>query len=552
MGQKIDPITGLFTLLSLLILVGSILFVPEQLQLRSEEPRRAIVAMEMIFSGDFLKPQLNGWPYYNKPPLFSWVLAVFMKVFNSFDEWVVRLPGLLAFVITGGLIFRVSASRMNAQAALFGSLFFLTGGEILFYGLVMAGQIDLFFTLLTFLQMMTLYLGLVGAPGGQARYLLWSAFFLALGTLTKGLPSIAFHVLTLLGWAIANRSLKPLWKWEHLAGMVIWLFVVGGYFFWYHHSGGEAWIYLINLYKEASQKSGLEGSWSDVVQNFIEFPFLFLKSMLPWSIMLVLLFLKRIRNTLWKHSLGKFSLVFIGANILLYWSANYISLRYIYPFLPFLAIILGLVVDHGFRWRPMRLLHYLVLLLIILPPLGFAAIPLLDLGILVSHYGWKLAIIALSGALLLFSQKKWKDKQVFIGVLAIVLIKVYSIWIYYPQRAADDRNDNLYGQVIQYLPIIGTSPVGLYGDPLDVVRDASIGPLKFGEVAFQEAMQVSFQHIYYIERHREEIMPFHSTMIPDYIYLARRDDVVDLPVTILYSFVDDWKNQPLVLCTLSR
>jgi 4-amino-4-deoxy-L-arabinose transferase-like glycosyltransferase len=49
-------------------------------ELRGEEPRRAIVAMEMDITGEYVVPKINGWNYYNKPPLFNWVLAGLFQI----------------------------------------------------------------------------------------------------------------------------------------------------------------------------------------------------------------------------------------------------------------------------------------------------------------------------------------------------------------------------------------------------------------------------------------------------------------------------------------
>ncbi|MEO0338168.1 MAG: hypothetical protein AAF242_03045, partial [Bacteroidota bacterium] len=46
------------------------------MDLRGEEPRRALVAWEMIQSGNYWQPRIQDWPYYNKPPIFNWMLAL--------------------------------------------------------------------------------------------------------------------------------------------------------------------------------------------------------------------------------------------------------------------------------------------------------------------------------------------------------------------------------------------------------------------------------------------------------------------------------------------
>ena len=76
--------------------------------LRAEEPRRAVVAQEMVFTGDFIVPHVGGWHYYNKPPLFNWVLAGLFKLFGSFSEVLVRLPGLVGLFLSAFFLYRMS------------------------------------------------------------------------------------------------------------------------------------------------------------------------------------------------------------------------------------------------------------------------------------------------------------------------------------------------------------------------------------------------------------------------------------------------------------
>ena len=44
--------------------------------LKWEEPRRCLVAMEMIERGDYLVPHLHGRPYFNKPPMQNWLIVL--------------------------------------------------------------------------------------------------------------------------------------------------------------------------------------------------------------------------------------------------------------------------------------------------------------------------------------------------------------------------------------------------------------------------------------------------------------------------------------------
>lgn len=66
--------------------------------LHLEEPRRALVAMEMLYSGEWVHTTIHGAPYYNKPPLFNWVLAGGYRLFGI-HEWVSRAVTVISHLI---------------------------------------------------------------------------------------------------------------------------------------------------------------------------------------------------------------------------------------------------------------------------------------------------------------------------------------------------------------------------------------------------------------------------------------------------------------------
>ena len=47
-----------------------------------DEGRHVGVAWEMMRSGDWLTPTLNGLPFFHKPPLFYWITAGSMSLFG--------------------------------------------------------------------------------------------------------------------------------------------------------------------------------------------------------------------------------------------------------------------------------------------------------------------------------------------------------------------------------------------------------------------------------------------------------------------------------------
>lgn len=473
-----------------------------------------------------------------------------MQIFGSFDEWVIRLPGQVSFVLTAVAVYLFCKESLGKPTALTAAFFLLTGGEVLFYGLTIAGQIDLFYMLIVFLHIACLYAGL--RSGNRWQWILLSYLFLSLGVLTKGLPSFAFHGLTLIAWAIYTRSLRWIWHWSQLGGGILTLLLVGGFFYGYHVQGGDAWIYVINLFKEASIKSGLEASIGKVLINALNFPFSFLKIMLPWSLLLGILVFKRCRNGVLSGSADvTFVLVFLALNVLPYWFAGHLSLRYLYPFLPFMAIVLAYLATKHIHWSVnLRFFDYFIFGLIGLATIGFIAARLAPSYTGIDYYAWKLFFVIMMSIGLGVVWWHVPSKRIATSILLMAMLKLCSNWIYYPIRYADEQSYSLEMEVDRFFEYTQGAPVMLFGHPEVFVSDASIGPLTFDEVVFEGPMPLSYQHPYYIEKRQGQIMEFHTEMRPGTYYLARADDVKDKNIQILYSFIDDWQRRPLVLCTL--
>src|SRR3954466_11120259 len=105
-----EPSVGFTIQLVVLVLVATAWF--GSLELRGlfvpDEGRYAEIPREMLASGDWVTPRLNGVPYFEKPPLVYWCVAVSQQVFGL-SEWSVRLvPALFGL---WGVLFTYTAAR---------------------------------------------------------------------------------------------------------------------------------------------------------------------------------------------------------------------------------------------------------------------------------------------------------------------------------------------------------------------------------------------------------------------------------------------------------
>ena len=121
-------IASLFVLLYLMPLSVRPLFIPD-------ETRYAEVPREMIATGDWMVPHLNGLRYFEKPVMGYWLTALSLKVFGE-NNLAVRLPSALAAGITMLLILLLcSASGASGPfISWLAALIFMTSGGVALIG----------------------------------------------------------------------------------------------------------------------------------------------------------------------------------------------------------------------------------------------------------------------------------------------------------------------------------------------------------------------------------------------------------------------------------
>jgi len=102
---------------------------------KADESRYAEIPREMVASGDWITPRLNGFKYFEKPPLQYWATAAFFELFGDKD-WAARLwaaltgfAGVLLVLAAGNRLFRPPAGYF-AAAVLAGSPLYVVLGQV--------------------------------------------------------------------------------------------------------------------------------------------------------------------------------------------------------------------------------------------------------------------------------------------------------------------------------------------------------------------------------------------------------------------------------------
>lgn len=396
-----------------------------------EEPRRAIVAMEMMEAGNLWVPLQLGEYYYFKPPIYNWLIILSVTLFDTWEEWAVRIPSVLSFIGLGGLVYWVGKRHHSREMGLFAALFFMISIDILFYFSLLA-EIDLFYSLITFGVLSAL---LHFSNTQRYGWMYLSAYLLsAIGFLTKGMPSIVFLGLGILFTCYHHQQWKKLFHPLHFISGILFLGIIGGYFLYYGQFN-DPLDFLEGIWTQSSQRTVVEHSWTRFLSHVIVFPVDLFKNTLPASIILLFYFQKSNWKIIKNHPFLKYSLGILAVQLLLYWVSPGAKQRYIYmlyPFVIYLSTGIYIHIKKSHQW-----LNYLSMVLTTLLLIGGIGLYAFGKNYLPFPLGWPSLLSVLLGLALvgLLRQKKWPT--VVITVLAVAALRIVFNLVVLPQRASD-------------------------------------------------------------------------------------------------------------------
>ena len=231
----------LLCLIGLVVMLGNLsypLFEPD-------ESRYAQIAQEMIASGDWVTPTLEGKPYLDKPPLLYWLTALSFKTFGA-GEMAARLPCAVSALLTVFALYALGRSLVGARAAWCGAVLLLLCG-----GFVLSGRfllMDSLLTLFTTVSMLCMYEA-QRDPRSRVGWWLISGIACGLGVLAKGPIAVVLCVPPLVAarWLDESSRAVRVRHWVAFGAPIFllaipWFVAISavqtefsGYFFWKHH-----------------------------------------------------------------------------------------------------------------------------------------------------------------------------------------------------------------------------------------------------------------------------------------------------------------------------
>src|SRR5215472_5307033 len=186
-----------------------------------DEPRYAAIARNMLQSGDYITPRLNGETWFEKPVLYYWLGALGYKIFGL-NERGARFPSALCATIIVFLVYWCGRKLWNRNVGFFSAL--ILASSVGFFSFARAASTDM---ALTACLTSALVFFLVGLNDTSPQRRWWFYFFyasLGLGALAKGPVAFLLPALSLLGF-LAVRGSWDEWRTWHPEGLWVGLAV---------------------------------------------------------------------------------------------------------------------------------------------------------------------------------------------------------------------------------------------------------------------------------------------------------------------------------------
>ncbi|MCK0147550.1 glycosyltransferase family 39 protein [Arenibacter sp. F26102] len=198
------------------------------------EARNFITAREMITEGNWLLTTMNELPRYEKPPLPSWITAIFGWIFGFENIAGLRLPTMLMAIFLGYIGYIFSLQLLNNKGhALINALILLSSFYIIVITIEAPWDIYTHGFMLTGIYFLYHFFKL---PENKWKNSLLAAIFIGLSFMSKGPVSLYGLLLPFLlayGFVFKYKGFRVNKKFFPLVAMLVLAGIIGLWWFLY-------------------------------------------------------------------------------------------------------------------------------------------------------------------------------------------------------------------------------------------------------------------------------------------------------------------------------
>lgn len=439
--------------------------------LYDDEGIRTLVALEMQASGNLITPTMFGEFYYNKPPLYNWVLLAVFEMTGRNDEFVARLPTVFFLLLFCFSVWKMSSavrkfgsSAAGNTAELLPALALLTCGRILFWDSMLA-LIDICFSWVMYGLFMVIFFQ--GEKGRYGRLFAYAYGLAAIGFMLKGLPAIVFLGFALPTYFIWKKQWRLLFSWQHVVGALAFILPVGAYYFAYAKYNGLGVVFA-TLFNESAKRTAVQYGLGETVAHLFTFPFEMWYHFLPWTLLAVYFFRKNAWRLIRENRFVTWNLLVLATTILPYWASVQVYPRYLFMHVP-LAFTAFFYLHSQNKKAGAKMTQVLenVFFALCLVATAASVFPLFWEAVAkVPGRIWKTAFLTLSLAVLSFLFWKWRQHRMLVFVLVMLVARMGLNWFVLPTRPAVECSTKVRETTLEAVKKLGGAPLKIYKNSL--------------------------------------------------------------------------------------
>ncbi len=294
-----------------------------------DEPVYAETPKEMFQFNEFISPRIYGEYWYDKPPMYYWLVAGAYKLFGI-NEFAARFPSALLAVICVLIVYKSGRRLFNNSAGMASALVLATSIEYFYLGKAAVTDITL-----------TLFLTLSLLSFIEKRYYLFY-IFAGLATVTKGPIGLLFPGAIVFVYLAATRNFTELKNMKIVSGLILYSIVaVPWYWIMYQLHGGvffDTFLGFHNITRFTSPEHPEGVLW------YYYIPVLIL-GFFPWTALMVQAVWNSLRNSRQDFSVLVFLNIWAAFIFIFFTISRTKLVSYILPMYPPLAMIVGWYID---------------------------------------------------------------------------------------------------------------------------------------------------------------------------------------------------------------
>ena len=326
------------TLLSLSLLLAFLLGIDGHPYAVPSEARYIEIPRQMVNTGDWITPRLNGVKYFEKPPLFYWVQAAQLTFFGpgEFSGRFWTAMSMLAVCLVSSV---VAYKRYGRLEGVLSPL--ILASCILGFVSSRVVLLDVPVSLFLIVSLFS-FLFAVEYPSGRQRDALLAIMYVsaALATLTKGLIGIVIPAMVIGSWIALTGRWRLLFAVRLLPGSFLFLLIVGPW----HYLAAQDTPEFFHFYFFHEHFSRFLTKVHGRYQSPLFFAAVLVAGMLPWTVFLFQAIHARLRDAFrFRHNDGSdlYFMLWVSLVLLFFSLSKSQLIPYIFPIFPVLAVLIA-------------------------------------------------------------------------------------------------------------------------------------------------------------------------------------------------------------------